>query len=72
MVLVTNLTRLAAMSPYAALVRWTGSSSSQMEMPAELVRLANSGHVPIPIRKAVSGVEDDTPRKGCLQAASAA
>ena len=41
-VLVTNLTRLAAMSPYAALVRWTGSSSSQMEMPAELMRLAMS------------------------------
>ena len=59
------------MSLYAALVRWTGSSSSQMEMPAELMRLAN-GHVPIPIREAVSWVEDDAPRKGCLQAASAA
>ena len=35
-------------------------------------RADEAGLVPIPIRKAVSGVEDDTPRKGCLQAASAA
>ena len=41
-VLVTSLTRLPAMSPYAVLVRWAGSSSSQMEMPAELMRLAMS------------------------------
>ena len=33
-------------------------------------RADEAGHVPI--REAVSGVEDDTPRKGCLQAASAA
>ena len=39
---VTTLTRLAAMSPYAALVSWTGSSSCQMDMPAELIRLAMS------------------------------
>ena len=39
-----------------------------MEMPAELMRLAN-GHFPIHIREAVSGIEDVTSRKGCLQAA---
>ena len=39
---VTTLARLAAMSPYAAFVRWTGSSSCQMEIPAELIRLAMS------------------------------
>ena len=35
-------------------------------------RADEAGHVPIPIREAVSWVEDDAPRKGCLQAASAA
>ena len=40
----TTLTRLAAMSPYATFVRWTltVSSSCQMEIPAELIRLAMS------------------------------
>ena len=40
--LVTSLTRLAVMSSYAAFVRCTGSSSSQMDTPAELMRLAIS------------------------------
>ena len=35
-------------------------------------RADEAGKVTIPIRKAVSGIEDDAPRKGCLQAASAA
>ena len=35
-------------------------------------RADEAGKVTIPIREAVSGIEDDAPRKGCLQAASAA
>ena len=67
----TTLTRLAAMSPYATFVRWTVSSSCQIEIPAELIRLA-SGHVPVSIREAVGRVEDDAAREGSLQTSSAA
>ena len=47
------------------------SSSCQMEIPAELIRLA-SGHVPVSIREAVGRIEDDAAREGGLQPASAA
>ena len=43
-----------------------------LQLDGDASRADEAGHVPIPIRKAVSGVEDDTPRKGCLQAALAA
>ena len=41
-----------------------------LQSDGDASRADEAGHVPI--REAVSGVEDDTPRKGCLQAASAA
>ena len=57
---VTTLARLAAMSPYAAFVRWTGPSSCQMEIPAELIRLAMS---PSASRKLLVGLKMMQPGK---------